>query len=338
MGRFFNRNKAKKSKDDNNASKNKKLSGNIIKIKINRLLNGTPVEIAVFDGELIRDESNNTVIFNEGMNFKEEMAGIQDTLISDILYKLKSRNNSKEKQLKDIDEAIEKQGDIIKEEQNGFITKKRIVQDKEENREVTIEEKVKINRQTEMSKLRILKCSKYALENKEGDGFFESIDINGNRTLSYVIIDGELIPYWFKNPSNNGEPVVLVPDVVGRKKFFKESETEAIQDFNESVDWFWKGWLGLAMKLIVILGFAGLIVWTVFLARWNSDLYDNSLEPRIQELQLENQKTQQRCNEGLAQQIENNEYIIDYAKQKMTEDLSNPPPPSENIDKSNIKI
>lgn len=337
MGKLFNRNKSKTPKKSDNANKNKKLSGNIIKIKVNRLLNGTPVEIAVFEGELIRDENNNTVIFNEDMNFKEEIPGIQDTLISDILSKLKSRSNSKEQQLKDINKAISNQEEIIKEESNGFILKKRIVHDEEEKRDVTIEEKVKINRQTEMSKLRILKCSKYALELKAGDGFFESIDIAGNRTLEYVIIDGELIPYWYKTPSNEGEPVILVPDVVGRKKFFKESETEAIQDFNESVDWFWKGWLGIAMKLLVVIAFAGLIVWTAFNARWSSDLYDDSLEPRIQELQLQNEKIRQQCNEGLAQQIENNEYIIDYAKTKMTEDLSNPAV-KDVVDKSNIKI
>ncbi len=338
MGRFFNKDKSKKSRDESNASKNKKLSGNVIKVKIHRLLNGTPVEIAVFNGELIRDENNNTVIFHETkeMSFKEEMPGIQDTLISDILYKLKSRSNSKEQQLKDINTAISEQEEIIRDEKNGFITKKIKEIDAETDKEMVTEKEVKINRQTEMSKLRILKCSRYALENKEGDGFFESVDIEGNRVLSYVIIDGELIPYWFKTPSDNGEPVILVPDVVARKKFFKESETEAIQDFNESVDWFWKGWLGIAMKLLVVVAFAGLIVWTVFLARWNSDLYDESLEPRLQELQLENQRVQQRCSEQLAQQIENNVIIFDYAKLKMSEDLSDPP--DDNVDKSNIKI
>lgn len=332
MGKFFN--KDKKVKDDK--SKDKKLSGNTIKVKVNRLLNNTPVEIAVFYGELVRDESNNTVIFNDDFNFKEEMPGIQDTLVSDILYKLKARTLSKNGQLDLIKKSIEEQENIIKNEKNGFIIKKVKKWDDEKKKDVVVDKQVKVNRQTEMSKLRILKCSKYALENKEGDGCFESIDLNGDRTLTYVIIDGELIPYWFKTPSDKGEPVILVPDVVGRKKFFKESETEAIQDFNESVDWFWKGWLGFAMKVLVVVAFAGLIVWTGFNAKWSADLYDNSLEPKIQELQLENRRIEQRCNEQIAQQMENNGIIFDYAKLKMAEDLSSPMIMVE--DKSNIEI
>lgn len=328
-----------KTNESDDKRKNKKLTSSIVKIKVNRLLNGTPVEIGNFDGELIRDKNNNTIIFNDEMNFKEEMPGIQDTLISDILYKLKSRTYSKKEQIKELNKIIEEQEDIIKNEKNGFIIKKVKEYDEDKKKYIKIDKEIKVNRQTEMSKLRIFKCSKYALEEKDGDGFFESIDIDGNRTLSYVIIDGELIPYWYKTPSSEGEPVVLVPDVVGRKRFFKESETEAIQDFNESVDWFWKGWLGLAMKLLVVISFAGLIVWTVFLARWSGDLYDESLEPRIQELQLENQKIQQKCNEHLSQQMENNEIIFDYAKLKMTEEQSEINNiQSNNKDKSNIKI
>lgn len=342
MVNFFNKNKKDKNKDNkininkDEVSKNKRLTGNQIKVKVYGLLNGTPVERAVFDAELIRDKNNNTVIFNEDMDFKEEMPGIQDTLVSDILYKLKSRGNSKKAQLEMLNKATERQEKIIKNEKDGYIKKLVTVIDKDTNQEIKKEEKIKINIQTEMSKLRILKCSKYALDHKDGEGFFESIDIEGNRVLSYVLIDGELIPYWFKTPSESGEPVILVPDVVGRKKFYKEAETEAIQDFNESVDWFWKGWLGVAMKALTVLFLAGLIVWTIFLARWSGDLHDNSLEPKLQELQLENQRIRQQCSEALAQQMENNMIIFDYAKLKMEED-KNKPTVKDN-DKSNIEI
>lgn len=321
---------------DDNSNKNKKLTGSNIRIKVNRLLNGTPAEIAVFDGSLIRDGNNNTIIFNEKMNFKEEMPGMQDSLISDILYKLKSRTSSKKGQLDMINKFIKEQEDIITNEKNGFIIQKVKEVDKSSGKKVFVEKKIKINRQTEQAKLRILKCSRYALDNKQGNGSFESIDINGNRTLTYALIDGELIPYWFKHPSDSGELMMLVPDVVARKKFYKEAETEAIQDFNESVDWYWKGILGVAMKFLTVAFFITLIVWTIFLARWSADLHNEDLVPMIQKLELENQKIQQRCSNQLAQQMENNDVLINYAKNKMQEETSNNIP--DNIDKSNIKI
>lgn len=310
-------------KKNDSKVKNQKLTGDSIRIRINRLINNTAVEVLISNANLIRDKSNNTILFDEENNIKEELPGQIDSLISDILYKLESHGLSKEEQLKKVNRNIDAQETIIKNENKGYVREG--------------EDVIKINLETEKSKLRMLKCVKYTLENKKGDGFFESIELDGTRSLSYIITDGELIPYWHKTPTSDGEPIVLVPDIAQRKKFWKEATEEAINDFNESQDSMWRGILGVITKgLYVVLALA-LIVWTIYLARWSADMSDESLQPQIEILKLENEKIRQICSTQIASQVENNGLLIDYAKSKIEEDLKR----SEaitNTDKSNIQI
>lgn len=317
---FWNK---KKDKDNKKLKeRNKKLTGDVIRIRIRRLINSTPVEIGVFEATLTRDENNNTMIFDEKNNIKEELPGLHDSLISDIMYKLESRSLSIPVQLEKVKKAIEKQNEVIKKEKDGYLTKDG--------------NKLKINIQTERTKLRLLKCVKYTLDNKKGEGFFESIELDGTRCLTYLVRDGDLIPYWNKTPSSEGEPVILVPDVVQRKKFWKEATDETINDFNESQDTMWRGILGVITKGLTVILFLGLVFWTFHNARWSGDLYDESLMPEIQKLQLENEKIRQVCSSQIAHQIENNEILIDYAKIKLEEDNNKPDTLSN--DKSNINI
>ena len=319
--KFF---KSKKKNDEK--KRNQKLTTDIMRIRINRLINSTPVEIGVFDAELTRDKNNNTIIFSEEHQVKEELPGLYDSLISDVLYKLESRGLSLPEQITKLNTLIEKQNKQIQQERNGYV--------KTDSEDET--KQIKVNIQSEKTKLRLLKCVKYTLENKKGEGFFESIELDGTRSLTYLIRDGDLIPYWHKTPNSEGEPVILVPDIVQRKKFWKEATDETINDFNENQDTFWKGILGVITKGLFVLAFLGLIIWTIHNARWNSDLYDESLEPQIQQLQLENERIRQLCSSQVANQIENNEVLIEYAKDKLEKEKSVPPP--TNQDKSNIQI
>ena len=285
-------------KKDKAKEKNKKLTGDVIRLRVNRLINSTPVEIAVFDATLTRDENNNTIIFDEANNVKEEIPGLYDSLVSDVLYKLESRGLSREAQIEKVEDH-----NVL-----NF------------NKEFAQPEKVKVNIQTEKTKLRLLKCVKYTLIDKKGEGYYESIEVDGTRSLTYLIRDGDLIPYWHKTPMSEGEPIVLVPDIVQRKKFYKEASEETINDFNESQDTFWKGVLGLLTKIAFVVMFISLIVWTVHNARWSGELYDESLEPKLQQLELENQRIRQLCSEQLANQMENNGVLIDYAKAKIEQE------------------
>lgn len=314
-------NKENKDKEEIK-KKNQKLTNENMRIRVHRLQNGSPIEIGIFNAGLKRDVNDNTIIFSEENKFKEEVPGMYDSLVYDILYKLENRGLSLEKQAETVKNAIIKQEKLINEQKNGSISK--TVDGETKTR--------KINIKTEKSKLRLLKCIRYTIENRKGEGFFESIEKDGTRALNYLVRDGYLIPYWHKTPDVDGEPVSVVPDVVQRKKFWKETTDETINDFNESQDFMWKGILGFLTKGLYFLTFAILIIWTVHNARWDADLYDNSLAPQIKALELQNEKIRQQC---ITSQVENTKTLVDYAKIKLKEDQEIN---TGIIDKSNINI
>lgn len=294
--------KKNKNKDDN-----EKLTSNTIRIRVNRLINNSAVETVVVEAQLIMDENNNTIIFDENNKIKELLPGQIDTLISDILYKLESHGLSKEAQLKKVQDSINFQEELIRGENKGFVTNKK-------------GEKVQINLETEKSKLRLLKCVKYTLDYKKGEGFFESIEVDGTRSLTYAVIDGELVPYYHKMPTDNGEPIVLLPDMAQRKKHYKDAMTEAIEDYKDSNDSFFNGVLGVITKGLYVVLALGLIIWTIYLARWSGDMNDEALQPKIDALKLQIEVEKQECVRQLSNQITNNGDLIDYAKFKLEEE------------------
>lgn len=303
-----------KKAGDKQKDKNKKLTGDEIRIKIDRLINGTAVEVTEFVATLRRDENNNTILFSDDNFFKEEMPGLRDPLVSDVMHKLESRGLSKPEQIKKVNLAIEKQEKIISSEKGGYV--------KVEAKENEETKKIKVNKRTEETKLRLLKCVRYTLENRKGEGFFERIENDGMRTLSYLIRDGDLIPYWYKTPEHEGEPVILVPDVVQRKKFWKEATDETINDYNESQDTMWKGVLGVITKAIYLVLAIVLIVWTIHNARWSKEIYDESLAPQVRALETQNERIRQLCTQSIANQISNNEDLIDYAKWRLQYEMT----------------
>ena len=259
-----------KKKPDGEEEKNKRLVENTIRIRINRLINKTPVELGVFEAQLGRDENNNVMIYDEAQKFKEEMVGSRDALVTDILYKLESRGKSPVDQLEILDREIEQQEKIISQQREGKL-KVKTKSDNPDELEPVVKE-IKINIITEKSKLRLLKCVKYVIKNLKGEGSFEKIENDGMRCLEYLVRDGEVIPYWYKTPTDEGEPVIAVPDVVQRKKFFKEKTDELKNDLLNSQDNRWKNILGTIFQVILLLILIGNIVWSFNNVKWTQAL------------------------------------------------------------------
>jgi len=306
-----------------NKGKNKKLTGNNIKIRILRMINGSPIETYIFNASQVKSEDNNTILVNEDMNFKEEFPGVQDYLISDIEYKLESRGLSKEKQLEKVKTAIDKQMKIIDSEKNG---------------KISIEDvKVKININTEKQRLRLLKCVKYNLENKRGEGYYECIELDGSRCLTYLIRDGELIPYWHKTPDNDGEPVTLVPDIVQRKKYYKERVDEIVSDFNQNRDSKFMHFLKLAGQVLIVLLIMGNIFWAFQNMKWTERNANADPSKALNDVRIQCESIRQDCGKYIANQVENNDILIDVGKKYLENNLIGDGV-NTNDDKGDIKI
>ena len=83
-----------------------------------------------------------------------------------------------------------------------------------------------------------------------------------------------------------------------------------------------KGILKVITQGLFVIFFLGLLGWTFYLAKWNGELYDSDLEPKIQQLELQNERIRQECSSHIAQQVENNEVLIKYAKDRIEQELS----------------
>lgn len=308
-------------KDDNkkNIERNKKKTGDDIRIRVWRLENETYVELSgsPFIASLEKDESHNTIILNEDKDFKEEFPGLHDPLVSDILYKLESSQLSREGQIKKVNDAITKQNKILAEEKNGKVPEKdnegNIVND--DNGKPKYK---KVNKITEEHKLRLLKCAKYALENMKGSrGIFEKIESDGMRTLEYLVQDGNLYPFWHKTPMTEGEPVILVPDVVQRKKFWKESTEEALDDYNASQNTMWAKILGIAKGALFVVLVIGVTFMLFRNISWSQELYTESCQDEVKSLEMQIANTKKQCVQSISSQVDNNQALIDYAKEQL---------------------
>lgn len=314
---------SKKGDGINNKGKNKKLTGDDIKIRVFRMINGSPIETYVFTASQVKGDDNNTILINEDMNFKEEFPGVQDYLISDIEYKLESRGLSKENQLEKVKKAIGKQMKIIDSEKNGKID--------------VDGDSVKVNINTEKQRLRLLKCVKYNLENKRGEGYYECIEVDGSRCLSYLIRDGELIPYWYKTPDNDGEPVTLVPDIVQRKKYYKERVDEIVSDFNQNRDTKFMHFLKLAGQVLIVLLIIGNIFWAFQNMKWTERNANSDPSKALNDVRIQCESVRQECGKYIANQVDNNEVLINVGKKYLEDGLVSEGT-GPNSDKGDIQI
>jgi len=281
----------------------RKITGNEVRVRIYRITNNTYIEIGFFIANLKKDSSDNLILENVENNFKEELNFEKETAISDLLLKLKKRFSSKTEQIKEIDEAIARQDDLIKSIKDGKV----------ENGTTPIDGKTekkydKVNIITEKAKRNTLLASKYALEH-EGDGGFEIIDNDGSKTYTYLLQDGLYYPMFYSAPRIQGEPVTAHPEVYQKKKLYKEAIEIFAQDFAESKNDPFKGWFMLAMRILLVIILIGNIFWAVNNKNWSMSLSERELNS-ASGICI---KTQAECARAVGIQIEANSKLINYA-------------------------
>lgn len=312
--RFFG-SKDVKIKKVNEKDKNKQITGDSYRIRIYRLTGNVPSEISVFMAGIEKDRYKNSIIISEDDGFKEEFPSIVDSLVSDLLSKLESYDINMADQIIKIKLNIKKKEEILSKTKNGKLEVTHKSDGKTEN--------VIINIETEKANLRLLKVALYSLENKEKNGSYEKIEQDGVKCLSYLISDGDLLPYWCNTPTINNEPVSLTPDMSLRKKHFYDNEQERLDDLKDMIDTPINRILKVIMLALIIIVALGNIGWATYNASWSMDLRDESLGPQLDQLRLDIVKAEQKCGGQLANQIENYGIIIDWATLKLNDEIRN---------------
>lgn len=287
------------------------------------MLSNTPVEIAIFEAEIIRDKDNNLVITNVDKFFREDLAFLKEPLVEDVLRKVKNRFSSKTEQIKALDIAITNQENRLS----------RIVAGKlkplatKEVPEIPPEDKwEKVNKISEDCKLRILKVTKFTLEN-EGEGSFEQIESDGMRCITYIAQDSHLTPMFIRVPNDpkTNEPITMYKDESLKRKYQKEATDIITSDYMESMNDNVSKTLAMVGKVLFVL----LILGNIFLFMHNINR-DKSISER-ESLLLEQWKESPIgvCQNAIAQssrtiteQIENNQVLIDYAKANIKEEIN----------------
>ncbi len=293
------------------SKKEQKITENKVRIRIHRPRNNTPVEIGVFEAEMTKDDNRNVILISDENKFKEELSVLTDACVSDIKYKLKTRTDTKESQIKELETAIKEQEDRIKDIKDGKIITKTIL-DKEkqkDGKEITVEKEVKVNIVSEENKLRLLKVTKYAIETS-GEGSFEIIESDGMPCMSYLVQDGELIPEFYKMPKEKGELLTLRPEVSANKKHYKETQDILDRDYIDSTKDPFAGWFGLVVKILIVILFVVGVFWNVQLSKRENTLAERERES-ASGICI---KTQAECTKLLGFQIETNQAYIDIGK------------------------
>jgi len=291
--------------------KEQKITENSVRIRIHRPRNNTPVEIGVFIAEMSKDSSQNVILINDSNKFKEDLSVLTDSCISDIKYKLKTRSDTREKQISELCNAIKEQEDKIKDVKDGKILTKTIIatEKDEKGKEKEVQKEVKVNIVTEENKLRLLKVTKYAIETS-GDGSFEIIEQDGMPCMSYLVQDGELIPEFYRMPKEKGEILTIRPEASANKKHYKETQDIIDRDYLDSTKDPFSGLFGLIFKILLVVIFIVGIFWNVQLSKREADISQREKES-ASGICL---RTQAECTRLLGFQIETNQNYIDIGK------------------------
>lgn len=247
----------------NEQEKNQRLAENLVRIRVYRYINQSPIEIGVFEATLDRDENDNVLITNEDQLFKEELPGQRDALINEIISRLESGEKTPKTQIDKLQNEIEKQEKIIANTKEGKVSVK--------NKDGTKTE-IKVNIITERVKLTLLKAALYTIKFLKGEGTYETIESDGVRTLFYAVQDGSVKPCFWKAPTMDGEPVIVTPDVTQRQKFYKSKMDELRDDYLKSQNTMWKGILSVIVQVLFILFFIGNIIFAVHLVNWQKEI------------------------------------------------------------------
>jgi hypothetical protein len=225
--------------------KTKKVSENVVRIEVLRLLGGTvPYTIAKFEATQERDSDNNLVLIESAYSFKDDVDIVQHKLIQDLDERLELHKKSIEERKEVVKKKIVEQQDLISKIKDGYIHKKVTENGKE------VEKKIKINKIDEDKKLREYRILLTHLE-ENGAGSYETIDSDGLKRIMYLYKEGILIPYKFISVKNT-----LYPDISTKRKVYKENQDLIDQEFfNDNKGFFsgWKKWVAIGIMVIWLL-------------------------------------------------------------------------------------
>lgn len=226
-----------------NKQEDKGIAGTKIHVIINRLMSDvTPVVVAEFDAVQVKDDDFNFQIINEELNFKEDLSMEKNRALDYITYKLELKKKSQEESLKLIDDKINELDKKIKSIENGKIGE------------------IKVNRIDLENELKHYKVLKYHISTK-GNGSYERINKNGDREIQFCTIEGVLYPYFWRSNTDNNERLLLFPDMVTKRKFYREGNERVEERFIKSQAGFFSGLKGiLATIAIVVLIISGVIL------------------------------------------------------------------------------
>ena len=313
----------KKKKSDEEIEKNQVT--NKVRVRIVRLDNDTPIESYETVTNIIKDENGNRIIKDDDLQLKEEISYSRNALVSDVLFKVKHRLDSKEKQIAKLNEAIKKQEDLVNNIKDGKIdiNKKKEAEDNDLLKEdldldkIEIKEnKIKVNVISEKVKLNVLKVSKYTLDN-EGAGSFSRVGIDGIRILEYVLEDGDLKPIFFKASKLENEPIKLYVDQAQKKKYYKEADAMIEEDYLSQTNSPFKGIAQLILVGLFVALFLGNIWWTLDNNARSSELDKQYAQSPIAKILNDVESVNKQCAVIMGQIIEEQKPLVDYAKEQL---------------------
>lgn len=263
--------------------KERKTNKQEIHIVIKRNMGRTPEIVGEFDAVQERDDNFNFVAVNEDYNFKEEIDFSKQKIIEFMKYKLGLKDMKKSEKTKELDKNIKYIDEKLKELKNGKVKDDDKLPDriKMGNKESDEHGYVRVNKidlENEKTNLQVIK---YAVEN-EGEGSYEIINAEGKRQLEFCVSEGVLYPYFHRtNVDDNGNTLTTYPDITTRRKFYKESSNEAIEDYLKSQeDTLFTGIKGIIIIICVVALFVSGAILHVRVNTRGQEI-DNTIEQAI---------------------------------------------------------
>lgn len=314
--------------------KDKNQVTNKIRVRILRLDNDTPVESYEVITNIIKDENGNRIIKDDDLQLKEEISYSRHALVSDVLFKVKHRLDSKEKQIEKINEAIKKQEDLVNSIRDGKIEiskKKETENDPLLKEDIDLDEvniknnKIKVNVISEKVKLNVLKVSKYTLEN-EGAGSFSRVGSDGIRVLEYVLEDGDLKPIFFKSSKIENEPIKLYVDQAQKKKYYKEADNMIEDDYLAQTNSPFRGIAQIILIGLFVALFLGNIWWTLDNNARSNELDEQYSTSAVANILRDVESVNKQCAVIMGQIVEEQKPLVDYAKEQINKTQNNSEP------------
>ena len=259
-------------KKDN--SKKEGISGTKIHVVINRLMSDiTPVVVAEFEAQQQKDDSFNFQIVNHDLKFKEDLSIVKERVLDYIIYRLELKNKTKADAIKLVETKIDAIDKELKGIKDGKIEKEVEEYNEKTNKTTKVKKWIKINRIDKENELNHYKVLKFNIETK-GDGSYERMNGNGDREIQFATIEGVLYPYFWRSNKEKDSRLLIYPDMVSKRKFYKEASERVLDDYVRSQNGFFSGIKGILVTIAIVLLF---ITGTILTIRGSQKIQDAEL-------------------------------------------------------------